>query len=252
MRKLEVTSFHIKRTVAAVIGGVLLGTSPLPAAAISILNPGLEDPEMPNVFNTSFSGVHGIGTGVPGWSSNEPDSGGSIRVDYWYLGRTGNNVLYLHGTENQNFYTANFDLGVALQSYTTYTLTFDVIRWVGVTENDYVQFRAGIYTGASYEERSSLAEISGLFYLLDDQNNAVDAKTVTLNFTTGEVPLDTKFWIGGDALGNSADGHRAHFDNFSLVAQVIPEPSSVELGLAGIIAFGWTFSRTSKRRRLDA
>jgi len=236
MKKLRVNLLN--RTLAAFIGGLLLAAAPLQAAPITIINAGLEDPAMDDVLNTSFSGLYGINTGVPGWFSNEEHTGGAIRVDAWYPGRTGNNVMYLHGTGDQNFYTAGFDLGVDLQSHTKYTLSFDVLRWAGITADDYVIFRAGIYTGATYEERSALAELSGDFYLLDDASNPVDVKTVTLTFTTGDVELGTKFWIGGDAFGSALDMHRTHFDNFALEAEAIPEPSSLVLGILGIGALG--------------
>ena len=143
--------------------------------------------------------------------------------------------MYLHGSANQTFYTAGFDLGATLASYTTYTLTFDVLRWyswdsvTSITQDNYVTFSAGIYTGGSYAEREALAQIAGNFYLLDGENNPLSVATVTLSFTTSEVTPGTAFWIGGSAYGNASDGHRATYDNFQLTAEAIPEPSTVAL-----------------------
>ena len=132
------------------------------------------------------------------------------------LGRTGNNVLYLHGTADQTFHTENFDLGAELKSNTTYVLCFDVLRWVGVTLDDMVIFRAGLFTGTDYASRQPLTQFEGALKLLDASGNPANKVTVTLVVTTGTVAPGTRFWIGGDAFGNSADGHRAHFDEFRL------------------------------------
>lgn len=236
----------IIRRLMGLVGLGLLTTLPCQAATIiDITNSGFEDPALDNVVNNSFDGVWGPGGVVPGWSSNEPSAGGAIRVDYWYPGRTGNNVMYLHGTTSQNFYTAGFDLGTELQSHASYTLNFDVLRWAGVTMDNYITFQAGIYTGDSYENRVALAEASYTeFYLLDNLDNPLDVATVTLTFTTGNVAPGTTFWIGGNAYGNASDGHRTHYDNFQLSMEAIPEPSTallLTLGVAGLLL--------NKRRR---
>lgn len=229
-----------KQWILGLIGCAIIAISPAHAAAIiDIINPGFEDPAMNNELNTSFNGEHGSPAGVPGWNSNEASAGGAIRVDQWYPGRTGNNVMYLHGSANQNFYTANFDLQVSLQSFTTYTLTFDVLRWYGwdgisITQDNYVTFEAGLYVGADYENKIALTSISGNYYLADNEGNPLDVSTVTLVYTTGEVAENTSFWIGGDAFGNSADGHRATFDNFQLTTEVVPEPSTIALAIIGV------------------
>lgn len=204
-------------------GAATLALGSLHADAIFIPNAGLEDQDLPDFLNASFDGVHGSQGLVPGWTSNEPSHGGAIRVDERYPGRTGQNLLYLHGTGEQNFHTIDFDLGVDLQSHTTYVLTFDVLRWSGQTENDMVIFRAGAYTGDDYETRKPLRELSGEFFLIDRDNNAVDRVPVTLVFTTEEVAPGTKFWIGGDSFGNAEDRHRAHFDNFALHTETRPK-----------------------------
>jgi len=186
------------------------------AEAVEIRNPGLEEPGFADVKNVSFDGVIGGMGAVPGWSSNEPGDGGVIHYEEQYPGRTGNNVLYLHGTGDQNFYTQDFALDEDLQSNTTYVLTFDVLRWKNVTVDDTVVFRAGLYTGVNYENRVPLKQFEGSLRLVDKHGDPVDKVTLTLVYKTGQVPPGTKFWIGGDALGNSQDAHRAHFDNFSL------------------------------------
>lgn len=188
----------------------------LSAGTLAVPNGSLEEQSLPDVTNASFDGTHGERGTVPGWASNEPGFGGAIRVDEHYPGRTGNNVLYLHGSPEQNFHTADFDLGVDLQSDTTYVLTFDVLRWKGVTKDDRVIFRVGLYTGTDYENRTPLREFAGEILLVDTVNNPVDKVTVTLVHTTGKVAPGTKFWIGGDAFGMNEDHHRTHFDNFSL------------------------------------
>lgn len=238
------------------IGCSILATSPAQAVTIiDIINPGLEDPSMANGINTSFNGVHGNPAGVPGWNSNEASSGGAIRVDEWFPGRTGNNVMYLHGTAAQNFYTAGFDLGVNLQSFTTYTLTFDVLRWYGwdgntITLDNYVIFEAGLYTGADYGSRVALTQLSGNYYLLDGEGDPLSVSTVVLTYTTGSVAENTKFWIGGDAFGNAFDGHRATFDNFQLTATAVPEPSSVALITLGVCGAFILRQRARVRRLL--
>lgn len=220
------------------MGYGLLAVLPVQAATINIVNPGFEDPAMANELNTSFDGVNGNPAGVPGWYSNQPSNGGSIHLDQWFPGRTGDNVMYLHGNSSQNFYTADFDLGVNLASFSTYTLTFDVLRWynwdgvTSITQDNYVTFQAGVYTGADYDGRLALTEQEGNLYLLDGLT-PVDKITVSLSFTTGAVAPDTKFWIGGDAYGNSADGHRATYDNFQMNINAIPEPSTAALLVLG-------------------
>lgn len=242
----------IIRRLMGLVGLGLLTTLPCRAATIiDITNSGFEDPALANELNNSFDGVHGPGGVVPGWSSNEPSSGGVIRVEQWFPGRTGNNVMYLHGSTSQNFYTAGFDLGTELQSHASYTLSFDVLRWYGwdgvtsITQDNYITFQAGLYTGDSYENRVALAEASYTeFYLLDNLNNPLDVATVTLTFTTGDVAPGTTFWIGGNANGNASDGHRTHYDNFQLSVEAIPEPSTavlLTLGVAGLLL--------NKRRR---
>lgn len=205
-----------------VAGLACLASGTLIAETIPIPNGGLEEQNLPDFLNASFDGVHGGQGPVPGWSSNEPGHGGAIRVDAKYPGRTGNNALYLHGSEEQNFHTRDFDLGEDLKSDTTYVLTFDVLRWAGITEDDMVVFRAGAYTGNDYASRKPLKEWAGEFLLVDRTNNPADKVTVTLVFTTGKVEPGTKFWIGGDAFGNADDRRRAHFDNFSLQTETRP------------------------------
>lgn len=222
------------------------------ALVIDIVNPGFEIPAMDNALNTSFDGVHGNLAGVPGWSSNESSFGGAIRVDQWYPGRTGNNVMYLHGTGAQNFHTAGYDLGVDLQSNTTYTLTFDLLLWVGwsgepITQ-DYVTTRAGLYTGTNYDSRVALTEVFGNISLLDETSQLLDSITVVLTHTTGEVAAGTKFWIGGDAYGNAFDMHRATFDNFQLVAvTVIPEPAT--FAVLPVLLFAAAQAALNRRKR---
>ncbi len=186
------------------------------AESIEIVNPGLEEPGTADIKNVSFDGVHGgIGI-VPGWSSDESSAGGIIRYDERYPGRTGSNVLYLHGSPSQNFHTDNFALPEDLQSNTTYVLTFDVLRWVPYTQDNMVIFRAGLFTGADYESRVPLKQVEGPLHLVDKAGNSLDKVTLTLVYTTGEVAPGTKFWIGGDNFGAGSESHRAHFDNFSI------------------------------------
>lgn len=252
MKLNQVNNQRVKQWILGLIGVGIFATSPVQGATIiDIVNPGFEDPAMANELNTSFNGVHGNPAGVPGWSSNEASSGGAIHVEQWYPGRTGNNVMYLHGSASQNFYTANFDLGVNLQSFTTYTLTFDVLRWyawdgvTSITMDNYVTFEAGLYVGADYESRTALTSISGNYYLEDGEGNPLAVSTVTLVYTTGEVAENTSFWIGGNAFGNSADGHRATFDNFQLTTEAVPEPSTIMLAVIG--ACGVLFLRRRGR-----
>jgi len=203
-----------------------LSAAPLSSRAgvVEIPNSGYEEPGISDERNVSFDGVNGGMGPVAGWSSNEPSSGGVIRVDRHYPGRTGNNVLYLHGTGDQSFHTENFDLGEELKSNTTYVLCFDVLRWAGVTLNDTVIFRAGLFTGPDYESRQPLKQFEGALQLIDKTGVPADKVTVTLVVTTGTVAPGTRFWIGGDAFSNSADAHRAHFDEFRLyTATPLPE-----------------------------
>lgn len=193
-----------------------MSTLPVPAETIDIENPGFELPDVPDVTNVSFDATFGNAGKVPGWFSNEANHGGAIRIDEKFPGRTGNNVMYLHGTGEQNFHTAEYNLGVDLQSNTTYVLSFDVIRWQGITKDDTVTFRAGLYTGEDWESRVPLKEFEGSVLLVDRNNNPVDKVRVTIVYTSLEVAPGTKFWIGGDAAGNAMDIHRTHFDNFSL------------------------------------
>lgn len=193
-----------------------LSTHSVSAATIEIENPGFESPEVPDFTNVSFDGTFGSSGTVPGWNSNEPSHGGVIRVDDSFPGLTGNNVMYLHGSTEQNFHTANYNLGVELQSNTTYVLSFDVIRWKDITKDDTVKFRAGLYTGADWESRVPLKEFEGAALLVDHNNNPVDKVRITIVYTSQEVAPGTQFWIGGDASGNAMDIHRTHFDNFSL------------------------------------
>jgi len=216
--------------VGMMVGG-LLSALPLQAVTISIVNPGFEDPEMSDPGSGPFDGSTGATAGnvVPGWESNEASLAGPIHHSAVFPGRTGNNVMYLHGSAEQNFHTAGFDLGVDLQSNTTYTLTFDVMQWVGLNVGESVIFRAGVYTGSSYENRVALVETAGSFAVEPNE-----ARTITLTFTTEAVAEGTKFWIGGDNFGNPNVIERAYFDNFALTA--VPEPSSVALAGLGCIA----------------
>jgi hypothetical protein len=230
--KLLLPHVHMARKlILGSLGCGALALASVQAAPVTIVNYSFEDPAMPDVWNTTFDGVHGYSSeGVPGWYSNEPSIGGAIRYDVRYPGRTGNNVMYLHGSGNQNFYTANFDLGVDLQSYSTYTLTFDALSWwydAGAPITDgYITFRLGVYTGADYESRVALTEYSGNLSLME--NGVLLPKvTMTLSFTTEEVAPGTKFWIGGDQFGSAADPHRPTFDNFQMT--VVPEPSAAAL-----------------------
>ncbi len=185
------------------------------AESVPIVNPGFEHPELADVTNVTFDGgVGGLGP-VEGWSSNEPGIGGIIRFDEQYPGRTGSNVLYLHGTGGHNFHTREFDLGEDLQSHTTYVLSFDVVRRAGVTRGNSVVFRAGLYTGADYDSRVPLVQHEGELLLVDRDGNPADKVRVTLVVTTKEVPPGTKFWIGGDVF-DADEYHRAQFDNFTL------------------------------------
>jgi hypothetical protein len=196
-----------------------LGTLHFPSAfaeAIEIANAGLEEPGVADVKNVSFDGTYGGMGKVSGWSSNEPSRSGIIRVDAAYPGRTGNNVMYLHGSADQNFHSENFDLGEELQSDTTYVLSFDVLRWKDITKDDTVLFRAGLYTGENYESRVALKQFEGSLRLVDKGGNPADKVTVTLVYTSGTVEPGTRFWIGGDLFANSQERHRPHFDNFSL------------------------------------
>lgn len=206
----------MKYLVILLFGVSLPFTHQTLAETILIENAGLEAPDVPDVTNVSFDGAHGGAGKVPGWNSNEPSYGGAIRIDDKYPGRTGNNVMYLHGSAEQNFHTAEYDLGVELKSNTTYVLSFDVVRWQGITKDDTVVFRAGLYTGLDWESRVPLKEYEGRVLLVDHNNNPVDKTRVTIVHTTGEVAPGTKFWIGGDASGNAQDMHRPHFDNFTL------------------------------------
>ncbi len=221
----------VKSRLVGIIAGSLLSALPIQAATINILNSGFEDPEMSDGLSGPFDGSTGstFGNVVSGWQSSEPSVGGLIHVSSVFPGRTDNNVMYLHGSGEQNFYTAGFDLGVNLQSNTTYTLTFDVMQWVGLNVGESVIFRAGVYTGGSYEERVALVEAAGSFVIVPNE-----ARTFTLTFTTETVADDTKFWIGGDNYGNPNVSERAYFDNFALTA--IPEPSSIALAGLGCIA----------------
>jgi hypothetical protein len=246
----------IKRWIVGMIGGGLLAALPVHAATvINIVNGGFEDPEMPDGWNASFNGVYGGLGVVPGWDGSDSNTAGVMRVDAQFPGRTGNNVMYFEGQFGatdpyQNFHTAGFDLGVNLQSNSTYTLTFDVMGRLGITTEQLVIFRLGVYTGDSYENRTPIsldAEFAGNVYLLDDVSEPVFAKTMTLTFTTGEVAPDTLFWIGGDAYGNDLVQHRPYFDNFGLTVEPIPEPST--LGLVGLAAVGGVFMRQRAKHR---
>lgn len=232
MKFLQSNALTARKWILGSLGCGVLALASGQAAPVTIPNYSFEDPAMPDVFNTTFDGVHGYDTGVPGWYSNEPSIGGAIRYDVRYPGRTGNNVLYLHGSPDQNFYTANFDLGVNLQSYATYTLTFDALSWWFDSETNspitdgYITFRLGVYTGADYESREALTEWSGNLSLMEE-GVLLPKVTMTLSFTTAEVAPDTKFWIGGDLFGSNSDNHRPTFDNFEMT--VVPEPSAAAL-----------------------
>jgi hypothetical protein len=232
-----------RKWILGSLGSGALALASVQAAPVTIGNYSFEDPAMPDVWNTTFDGVHGYSSGgVPGWYSNEPSIGGAIRYDVRYPGRTGNNVMYLHGTGNQNFYTANFDLGVDLQSNSTYTLTFDALSWWWVWNAEekapitdgYITFRLGVYTGADYESRVALTEWSGNLSLLDEGGVLQPKVTMTLTFTTGEVEPGTKFWIGGDRFGGTEEAHMPTFDNFQMT--VVPEPSAAALLGLGLLA----------------
>lgn len=192
------------------------------AESIEIPNAGFESPSVPDVTNVSFDGSFGNIGKVPGWESNEPGHGGIIRIDEKFPGRAGQNVMYLHGTEEQSFHTAEYDLGVELQSDMTYVLSFDVLRWQEVTKDDLVIFTVGLYTGVDYDSRVPLKQFSGEILLVDQNNNPADKIRVTLVYTSGTVAPGTKFWIGGDASGNADDSHRTHFDNFTLDTETRP------------------------------
>ncbi len=187
--------------------------------SVDIQNAGLEDPKLNDIENASFDGVFGAAGKVPGWTSNEPSKGGALHFNDRFPGRTGENVLYLHGSEEQNFHTQDFDLGEELKSDTTYVFTVDVLRWNGVTADDSVDLRVGVYSGEDYESRKPLKEFAGRLQLVDKNNNPADKVTLVLVFTTGKVAPGTKFWIGGDANGNADDRYRAHFDNFALFTE---------------------------------
>lgn len=208
--------FHPLSCVGLASAFLWLTPPVLHADSIHIPNASFEEPAIADVENASFDGHYGNVGVVPGWYSNESSLGGAIHHEERYPGRTGDNVLYIHGSGDQYFHTTDFDLGVELQSNTTYVLTFDVLRWHGVTENDSVIFRAGLYTGFDYESRVPLKEISGQRQLVDGNGYPVDKIVITLIYTTGQVESGTRFWIGGDAFGNAEDRHRPHFDNFSL------------------------------------
>jgi PEP-CTERM putative exosortase interaction domain len=241
MKLLQTNVPGIRKWILGALGCGVLALTGAQASPITIINYSFEDPAMPDVWNTTFDGVHGYSSeGVPGWYSNEPSIGGAIRYDIRYPGRTGNNVMYLHGSGNQNFYTANFDLGVELQSYSTYTLTFDALSWWWVWNDEekspitdgYITFRLGVYTGDDYESRVALAEWAGDLWMLEN-GTLLPKVTMTLTFTTEEVAPGTKFWIGGDLYGNNSDYHRPTFDNFQLT--VVPEPSVAALLGLGLL-----------------
>lgn len=257
-------NYLFKKWVMGLLGcGLLVTASQAPAQQpiiIDIVNPSFEDPAMPDVMNTTFDGVHGLPGGVPGWYSNEPSIGGAIRYDIRYPGRTGNNVLYLHGSGSQNFYTRDFDLGVPLQSHAQYTFSVDVLSWwsnaVSPITLDYTTFRIGVYTGPDYENRVPLVEWAGDFDLRDEHGNLLPSVTLVLTFTTGEVEPGTKFWIGGDRYGwegmpgipGDRDLHIPQFDNFQLSYTAVPEPSVVSLVIlsaCGVIGLRY---RARKRR----
>lgn len=185
------------------------------AESIEILNAGFEIPELGDVTNATFDGSVGGAGFLQGWNSNEPGIGGSIRFDEQYPGRTGSNVLYLHGTGSQNFHTREYDLGEDLQSHTTYVLSFDVVRRAGVTRGNSVVFRAGLYTGVDFDSRAPLVQHEGELMLVDRNGSPADKVRVTLVATTKEVEPGTKFWIGGDVF-DADEYHRAQFDNFTL------------------------------------
>lgn len=193
----------------------------LVAESIEIVNGDFELPVIDDVVNATFNGAVGGAGKVPGWESNEPGIGGVIHYEEHYPGRGGSNVLYLHGSGEHNFHTEAYDLGVDLQSHATYVLSFDVVRWKPVNQDDLVRFRIGLYTGPDYESRVPLVEYEGDFLLVDRNNYSVDKKRVTLVCTTGEVPPGTKFWIGGDVNG-APEFRRAAFDNFTLDVATLP------------------------------
>jgi hypothetical protein len=201
--------------------GFLLGLCALAAVSqshaesIEIVNAGFETPELGDVTNVTFDGAVGGAGVLEGWNSNEPGIGGAIRFDEQYPGRTGSNVLYLHGTGGQNFHTREYDLGEDLQSNTTYVLSFDVVRRAGVTRGNSVVFRAGLYTGIDYDSRVPLVQHEGELMLVDRNGSPADKVRVTLVVTTKEVEPGTKFWIGGDVF-DADEFHRAQFDNFTL------------------------------------
>lgn len=236
------TKKHIKSIALGLIGA-MLAASPLSASVIiGIVNPSFEDPSMPDVSDTVFANLSG-------WSSNEPNSGGAERWDARYPGRTGNNVLTFWGSGSQNFYTTGYDLGVNLQSNTTYTLTFDVLLWqfdagYPITV-DYETMRVGLYTGLSYDTRTALIEVAGNVSLLDENNQMLDSVTVTLSYTTGVVADGSKFWIGGDLYGSTAESHAPKLDNFQLTAQAVPEPGST-----GLLFFGGSLGLVAMFRRV--
>ena len=229
--------------VAGLVLALML-TIAVPARAVIVANGNFEAdsvtdiPEGASATATSWT----IGPGGPFASAALYDPTGSIRfpADPAYAGENNAAVVYTNGGFFRQL------LGITLASNTRYRLTVDV-------GNDAIGGGfPTVINGVSGDARARLL-VNGATSPMPGLVSSTAATPPVGNFNTWTLVWETGWnepLLGSDLtfdLSRGATGGNTWFDNVTLTAELIPEPSTVLLlGLGGL--FAWRKTRRLTQR----